>query len=320
MRHNYAYVPHVTPYDFRNKERCVQNYVFQMLNRTQSMFRYDGLPETIPQRDMELLQQSTGYIGVIEYRGDLYALQGGLGGTPNPYYMPTEFIVANPALDLSKTYTIGKDCVIIPNDSMYQGIMPIMQRYATMLVENDLTMMVADINSRITTILSAGDERTQKSALQYLEDVEKGKLGVIIEPKFMEEVTGLQANTYSASGTASSLLISLIEIQQYLKGSFFMELGVKSPFNMKREALGDSENGLQDASLLPLIDDMLKQRQEGWEKVNEMFGSSVRVDLASAWEDIEEEAEHQTEEEQEETEEKEEEETDEQKQEENSAE
>lgn len=303
MRYNYAYVPHVTPYDFRNKETSEQNYVFQMLNRTQSMFRYDGLPDTIPQRDMELLQQSTGYIGVIEYRGDLYALQGGLGGEPNPYYMPTEFIVANPALDLSKTYTIDKDCVIIPNDSMYQGLLPIMQRYATLLVENDLTMLVADINARITTILSAGDERTQKSALQYLEDVEKGKLGVVIEPKFMEEVTGLQANQYSASGTASGLLISIIELQQYLKGSFFMELGVKSPFNMKREALGDSENGLQDASLLPLIDDMLKQRKEGWEKVNAMFGTDIRVDFASAWEDIEEEAEHQTEEEQEEAEE-----------------
>lgn len=291
MRYNYSIVPTIGLYDFQNKEKCVDYYCWYMLNRLQAMFRYDGLPETIPQRDMELLVQSTGYCGFAEADGNLYAFQGGLGGKPNPYYMPTEFIVANPALKLSKTYTIDKDCVIMPNDSLYLGLLPILRRYGTLLTETELSIKVADINSRITTVLSAGDERTQRSAEEYLNDVERGKLGVIAEPKFMEEVTGLKTSNYSNGTSGSNLIIALIELMQYLKGSLYNELGVKSVFNMKREALGDSESGLQDASLLPMIDDMLNRRKEAIDKVNAMFGTNIRVDLASSWEDLQEQTE-----------------------------
>ena len=54
---------------------------------------------------------------------------------------------------------------------------------------------------------------------------------------------------------------------------------------MKRESLNSAESQLNDDALLPLIDDMLHQRQAGAEKINAMFGTSISVDYASAWED-----------------------------------
>ena len=58
---------------------------------------------------------------------------------------------------------------------------------------------------------------------------------------------------------------------------------------MKRESINSGESQLNNDMLLPLIDDMLKQRQEGAEKVNDMFGTSITVELASSWEDNQEE-------------------------------
>ena len=143
--------------------------------------------------------------------------------------------------------------------------------------------------------LSASDERTQRSAQAYLDGIVEGKLGVITEPNFFNEEEGL--NTSPINQKSSGEIINLIEFQQYLKGSLWMEIGIKAPFNMKREALGDSENGLQDASLLPLVDNMLLCRQEAVEKINELFGTSISVELDGAWEDIELEPEHQLEDE-----------------------
>ena len=53
---------------------------------------------------------------------------------------------------------------------------------------------------------------------------------------------------------------------------------------MKRESLNSAETTADDDMLLPLIDDMLENRQKYFDKVNEMFGTSISVRLASSWE------------------------------------
>ena len=92
----------------------------------------------------------------------------------------------------------------------------------------------------------------------------------------------------SVSGT----LTNLIEYHQYIKASLFNELGLNSNYNMKRESINSNESQLNDDMLHPLIDDMLKEREEGIARVNELFGTNITVKFAGAWEsnEIEEQA------------------------------
>lgn len=251
-----------------------------MLDRTQSIFQYEGLPDTIPQRMLELYLQCNGNACITEYNGNLYAFTGGLGGEPDEYYRPTVYTVANPALKFSKNLRIGEDCVIIPSDSMFIGLLPMFRRYATMLAENDLTIRIADINSRITSLLSAPDDRTKKAAESYLQKVENGDLGVIAETAFLD---GIRAQPYTSSGM-SNTITQLIEIQQYLKAGWFNDLGISANYNMKRESINTNEAQMDDKALLPLIDDMLRSRQTALELVNEKYGTNISVTLYSAWE------------------------------------
>ena len=63
---------------------------------------------------------------------------------------------------------------------------------------------------------------------------------------------------------------------------------------MKRESINSNEAQLNEDALLPLVDDMLMCRQQALEKVNNMFGTNISVELDSSWEDneIELELEH----------------------------
>ena len=266
-------------YDFKNKEQSLQYYISYMLMRTSRMFEYEGLPETIPHRYLELYLQLNGHVAIAEHDGNLYAFFGGFGGEPNVYYMPQQYIVANPYLKLNKIYNIGENCVIVPNDTMYLGLLPMFRRYATALVENDLTMRVYDINARITALIDAQDDNTKDSALRYLENVENGDMGVISSSAFFD---GIRAQPYYAAGQKG--ITELIEYQQYLKASWFNEVGLNANYNMKRESLNSAETTADDDMLLPLIDDMLENRQKYFDKVNEMFGTSISVRLASSWE------------------------------------
>lgn len=277
-------IPSVTPYDFKNKQQNSKVQSLYMLNRTQHMFKWEGLPDTIPPRMLECYLQTNGNTCFYRYEGNLYVFVGGLGGEPDVYYRPTIYTIANPALKLTVNAKINEDCIVMPNDSFYMGLLPLFSRYTTLITENELSMQLNIIQSRIISLISADDDRTFKSAKEYIEKVMRGELDVIADSQFFE---GLKTQPYNSGAIHS--LTDLIEMEQYLKASFYNELGINANYNMKRESLNTEESQLNHDALFPLIDDMLFNRKTYIEKVNSMFGTSITVDLDSSWKDNKEE-------------------------------
>lgn len=269
---------YITKYDFKNKEKNLNDYITYMLNRSVTMFKYHNLPDTMPQREIELLLQCNGWGCVCEIDGNLYCLNGGLGGVPNAYNMPTEIIINNPYLNYNKTLTIDTDCVIMPNDSMYIGLLPMYNRYCTMLVENDITMILATVNKRVQNLLSANDDNTVESAKNFLKKVFDGELGVIAESKLFDS---LKVNASSVNSTVS--MTELFEFEQYVKASLYNEIGLSANYNMKRERLTSAEVETNTDNLYPLVDDMINQRRKAVEKINEMFGTNIEIEFNSSW-------------------------------------
>lgn len=270
-------------YDFNDKELALRHYLVYMLNRTQKIFEYKNLPDTIPKRMLEFLLQVNGFACVTKVKGELYAFRGGLGGEPDPYYRPTLCVVANPALKFDETLKIDKDCVILRNDSFLYGLLPLFTRYASAMVENDISFRMASINTRIQAILSAPDDATKDAAEKYLKDVADGKLGAIQVNAFLDGITATPMTTSIRTFT------DLIEYQQYLKASWYNEIGLNANYNMKREKLSTTESQMNNDALLPLVDDMLESRRVGLEKINAMFGTDISVEFASSWEKLIEE-------------------------------
>lgn len=273
-------------YDFRNKDRCVRLKVNRMLNRTQSMFRWSGLPDTIPEYILERFLQTHGDVCWYKHNGDLYVFVGGVGDKPDVYYRPTRYIIDNPALDISVQPLIDKECVVMLNDTYHQGLLPLCREHATAIVETELSVNIATINSRLIAAIAASDDQTRASAEKYLQDIAEGKQGVIAETAFLQ---GLKVLPYTSG--SNNTIISLIELMQYQKASWYNDLGLSANYNMKREALNSSETVIDNDILLPLIDDMLKCRKAGAEKVNAMYDTDIRVELSSSWEDNQEETE-----------------------------
>ena len=281
-------LPGFRPFDFADKSKVRSQYIRYMLNRTQSMFKWEGLPDTIPARILELYLQCNGNACFYEHEGNLYVFIGGRGGNPDVYYMPTIYTIANPALNLSVQANIDINCIVMPNDSMYMGLMPMFEMYASQMTETALSIDIATVNSRIVDLISAPDDRTRESAIQYLEDMRDGKLGVIASNEFL---SGITATPYGSTGHGT--ITDLIELMQYQKASWFNDLGLNANYNMKRESINSGESQLNNDALLPLVDDMLNCRQKFAEKVNKMFGTEISVTMNSSWEDnlIETEAE-----------------------------
>ena len=242
------------------------------------MFKYHNLPETIPEKILEKFLQKNGFACFAKYENDLYIFYGGLGGKPDVYYRPTICTVANPALNFSADLEIDKDCIIIDNDSYRLGLIPIIEKYSAMLVENDISTFLATVNTRITTIFAGGDDNTKNSAEEYLRNIFAGKLGVIADNTFL---SSLSINP--ASRTKDNALTDLITQNQYLKACLLNEIGLNANTQLKKERLVTAEIENNTDCLYPFIDDMLECRRIGVEKVNKMFNTSIEVELNSSW-------------------------------------
>ena len=265
-------------YNYMNKRKNVADMVTYMFNRSNIMFKYHNLPETIPETELEKLLQTNGFAIIGKINNDLYAINGGLGGETDVYNRPTIATVSVPYLKYNDTWEIEKDCVVIKNDTNAIGLIPMFVKYCTLMNENEITMMLATVNKRIQNLLSANDDNTVESARQFLKDVFEGKQGVIAENKLFDS---LKVNNSSTNAQVN--LKDLFEFEQYLKASMFNEIGLSANFNMKRERLTSAEIETNSDNLYPLVDDMLNNRRIALEKINEMFDTDIEVEFNSSW-------------------------------------
>ena len=261
----------------KDKNKSVNYYIDSTLNKTQSMFIYDGLPETLPPCELENLMQTNGFAFVTEVNGNLYAFNGGLGGEPNVYYKPTKITVANPALNLSKEYDIESEGVLFKNDYLCRGLMPIIGKSAVLLTDCNISLNTAAIYSRLTMLISASDDKTKQSADIFIEKLLNGDFSIIAENAFLSGIK-LQSNSIQHRP-----LTDLIELMQYYKSNLLAEIGLNSNYNMKRERLTEGETLMNVDDLLPFVENMLTERKNAVEKLNAKYGLNVTVDLKSAW-------------------------------------
>ena len=264
-------------YDFKDKIQNIDHQKQYLFSRTSNMFHYEGLPLEIPVKMMELLIQSRGYGIFLEIDGKFYVVNGGLGGELDAYGRATKAIVSIPFLNYSKTLEIDKDCVIIPNDTMMTGLNPLFNRYVYLLNENNISITLSVINSRLQTIISANDDRTVESAQEFLKRIIAGEIGVIAEQQLFES---LKVNNKSVKGESVQ---ELIELEQYLKASMYNEIGLSANFNMKKERLINAEVELNNDILYPFIDDMKDSREKALEKIKELYNLDISVSFKSSW-------------------------------------
>ena len=261
-----------------DKDLAITTFIKYQLDRTQSMFTYDGLDDSLPEHMIELMLQKNGNVFITKEDGKLYAFTGGEGGEPDAYGRPTIYTVANPALKISKNYVIDKDGILIKNDTYEVGLLPMLNKYGSLIVENEISIRTIIIYLRIVGIISASDDVTKASADEFIKKIVNGELAVVGDNQFFDGV-----KVQSLGNNTSSYIQQFIELEQYLKGSLFNELGLNANYNMKREALTKNETSLNQDFLMPFCDDMLACRKDGWDKVNEMFGTDIKVEYSSTW-------------------------------------
>lgn len=263
-----------------DKHKLLKQFKSNQLNKSLTMFEWSNLPETIPAVELEKMLQINGYAVIAKYQGNLYAFQAGFSGQ-DPYNQPTKAIVNNPALKNNTTYTIGEDCIVIKNDDMKQGLNGIYEYYGQRLIENQITMLMTDYNLRMPFTISSSDDQTTQSAKMYLKKIIDGSLGVIGEQKLFKALSVTPTN-----GKQNAPFADLYGYQQFIIAQLNNTIGLATNNNMKRERLTTNEIEVNKNASYPLVDNMLKNRQQAVAAINDMFDTDISVEYSSIWRGI----------------------------------
>lgn len=267
-------------YDLRDKEKSLFDFFEQTLNKSLRMFTYVDLP--VPEIEFEKQLQENGYTVVFKYQDKIYCNSGSLSGQEkSPYNQPTEAIITIPALNLSKTFNLETEAVLVKNDFLQIGLKPLILSKGTQIIENRLTMYLKNVLSRAPFTITANSDKSILSAQAFINKLTSGDLAVIAEDSFLKDV-----NVDSLTQTGQANMQDLINYQTYLYGQLYSELGLPGLTHEKQERMLTSEIESQQAAIRPLVDNMLECRKKGIEQMNKLFNGNAQVELDSVWNNI----------------------------------
>lgn len=226
-------------------------------------------PKEIEQR---LLLQ--GHCGITKIDGEkeLTAMYGSFYGVTKYLDEWTDYTVRCPIYSGSRE--IGKDIVVINNNSLRNAVYPLVHHYAIMLAHTEVTLVNCLVNARDAGgVPVANTEKQKQSIAEYQGKVFNGQYGVVTD------VGNLGLNYVGSDRRTNQDIMNIIETREKMIKSFYSDIGVRSAFEKRNNTVMAEVEA--DTSLLLLnLSDMLKQRKNGAEEVNKMYGTNWSVHIA----------------------------------------
>lgn len=270
-------------YDVSDVKVGFDYWYFKLLNLVINMFEYKNLPEGISKRDIEVNLIMTGHAVILAKNdGTLFTPLTNLFGY-DEYYQPTWAVFANPVVVTANKYTIHEDCEIIYNnslqDSIYYiksdgGLSTFISRYARQLTDIESTVNIYTVNSRLTSIPVSNSNSVIESLKGFFNNLSLGKRAIVTDSAIIENFRNVDINRNGIKDGINDWLIARDKILE----QFFRDLGIRMT-NQKKAQVNINEVESNDQLLLISTNDMLKERQKGIDRVNNMYGTNIEVKL-----------------------------------------
>ena len=270
---------------FSSLYRFYFDFILRLLYR---VILFDNVPETINETFMKLILYTQGKICFL--RGDLIgegeqllALNCARANIPDVYYIPTNVIVTNPRLKKSYNLKRGEECELLYLSEADQynltdingGLYNLIERTATMLADNDISINISQKNTRLVNLVSGDTQNTVDSIKAVIASMYEGDPTIVVKSSLIDKLQGIPI----LQNQSNNNLVELIQTQQYILSHFYEQIGITTHDQMKRERLVTAEiNDNLDLALFN-IDDILISLQEGLQRVNDMFGTEISARL-----------------------------------------
>lgn len=261
------------------------NYLYEKLIR---IFKYENLPETMPRDALENYIMQNGYGGVVKNGYGIVAVpctKYGVGLYPR--YEPLAQYCT--PLMQGTNLLIGRDIIVIKNNSYELSCDSIVKRYARQLADFDSTINILTSNARIPVLPSFDNEDSAESYKAVMVANRLGQVDTVLDKSFIQK--GAFTPFTNTSNTAK--INDVVSARNEILRTFLNEIGITTASD-KRERMVVDEVNVNSQLLLFNVADMLECRQKGVEQINALLGTNITVDLSDEYKFIKNEVSDKT--------------------------
>lgn len=266
--------------DLFNLNMLTDYWTNYLLSRCQTMFEWNGL--NFPSREIENLLLLRGYCAFVKndkFIVDKYAV------VPCTYSGVTEYADigklctwTTPIVNGNFNIQNSKNGVIVRNNSLTMSMCQLIQRYAILLANTDISLMCALVNDRSQSVLLADSQNTADSINNmYKELEENGKRKAVVRNTLFQSLQGAVSLPMI---NAKDTIRPMCEVYDTILQLFYNDIGVR--YNKdKKERMVESEVISDSQRLLINVTDMLNCRKQACKEINEMYGLNASVKLSN---------------------------------------
>lgn len=271
-----------------------------LINYLAPMFKYEELPDSIPEEFIERFHILNGDIAVwklddpnaFRYKDELIVSCCGYADKPDVYGIGERIIATTLSGYVKKDLKEGESCVVIHNNSLYTSDMAIICYFTDMFTEMFTSLKTNIIYSRLKPVFKVSDDKERAAVLEAFTKIKNDSEPIQITS------SNVLAEALAEAGANPTDTIKVLDITdvknadklQYIVKCiddafrwFFSMIGQAIQGNGKlAQQTVDEVQGTTSMSFI-LPNDRLKMRRKGWEKANKLFGTNVTVDFSDAW-------------------------------------
>jgi hypothetical protein len=248
------------------------HYYYLLKELAINMYKWEGLPDTIDERFLELTLFENGY-GVYfndDVIGNLF-LQCTIGGQLNLYRIPINRMAYSVGNNSYHKYLTEKDSVIVFNNYLHTTTHISIDMFAQKLYNISRTIDV-NINAQKTPILITCDDKqkmTFKNAYQQYEGNEP----------FIFGYKGFDKEAFQVLQTDAPFVADKLSIEKnrvWNEAMLFLGINNNNMDKKERQISDEVNSNLEQITMSRMVG--LNSRKQGAAQINRMFGTNITVE------------------------------------------
>ena len=243
-------------------------YRIYLLKKLFGRFGFENVPEGWDHDYMMEKLFMNGFFVVCDTEAGILPLECGLSGI-NVFNKPTMAVIANPILGNFERI-IDENCVICQLQPNYEGVYPLINRYATMLAMCDSSIAVNLMNTKAAYIFGASSKAQAETFKKIYDKIASGEPAV-----FMKD--GLNDENFYTMPVKQYFIADEVQIlKRKIIDEFLTEIGINNANLDKRERVTDNEIEANDQEVMANIQCWIDNISIGIKKINQMFNLNIR--------------------------------------------
>ena len=237
------------------------------------IFKWEGIDKMLAEHIMlRLIYQDV--VGIVKLKdGKIIAPVGNVSGVTDYENVFNTFTWSTPLYSGVNKFNDEK-CVVGYSNFLHVRLYDIINQYAYLLAQAELTTGVNLINARMTDVFTSNSSSMSESIKTYKKKILNGDTEVIFDEQLVPQKTEIVGTDYRLTEQA----LNAWDLRNEILRSFYEDIGIKY-VREKKERMTKEEVTESDDLLLDMIDELYYFMSQLSENMNKYFNISSSVSI-----------------------------------------